>query len=77
MRRTSGPGLVPGAYGQEPCGVLKVGKTFKQAAELFLQEYEVINRRRTPSEICGPHSGGCGFTAPFRAARSYQKSRGG
>jgi integrase len=31
-----------GLVGKNRAGVLKVGKTFKQAAELFLQEYEVI-----------------------------------
>ena len=31
-----------GLMGKSRAGVLKVGKTFKQAADLFLQEYEVI-----------------------------------
>lgn len=31
-----------GLVGKSRAGMLKVGKTFKQAAELFLQEYEVI-----------------------------------
>jgi integrase len=31
-----------GLMGKDRAGVLKVGKTFKQAADLFLQEYEVI-----------------------------------
>ena len=34
-----------GLMGKSRAGVLKVGKTFKQAAELFTHEYEIITCR--------------------------------
>ena len=41
-----------GLMGKDRAGMLKVGKTFKQAAALFLQEYEVITAgERSPQYV--------------------------
>ena len=41
-----------GLMGKDRAGMLKVGKTFKQAADLFLQEYEIITAgERSPQYV--------------------------
>ena len=66
-----------GLMGKSRAGMLKGGKTFKQAADQFLLEYEVITDGRAQSAIRANHPAAhSGFTC-FRslATRLYQKSR--